>query len=77
MGDNERIVAGAGAIVAVAGGVWAVLIEIYLAITDVEYAKHDQSLYALFEFLNAGGWMPMLMIIIGGLLWFWLGYMED
>lgn len=53
----------------IAGGVFTAGLHIWLAATDLEYAKHDESLYAMWKFLSSWGWVAILLIVSGAIIW--------
>jgi len=62
-------VAFVGAIMAIIGIIWSVCLHFWLAWTDSEYAKHDESIYATFQYFAHGGWIAMILVIFGFILY--------
>jgi hypothetical protein len=58
-----------GILLIIAGAVGSAGLHYWLAFTDSEYAKHDESLYATIRFFTHGGWLPTILIIVGMLLY--------
>ena len=57
-----------GLFLAIVGGVWTAGLFLYLALSDPEFAKHSESLYALFEMIRHGGLFPMVMAFLGTII---------
>jgi len=72
-GDNMRTskvpIAGIGIVMIIIGAIWTTCLHFWLAFTDSEYAKHDESLYATISFFTHGGWLPTIIIMIGIILY--------
>jgi hypothetical protein len=58
-----------GGIVLIIGAIGSFCVHFSLALTDSEYAKHDESLYATFQYFAHGGWIFTILVIVGMLLW--------
>ena len=52
------------------GIILGIIITLTLAATDLEYAKHDDSLYATWQFLTHGGWLVILLGVGGVFMMF-------
>jgi len=63
--DSSSVMMVIGVIIFIIGVVWITALHFYLAIHDSEYAKHDDSLYATFQMLSHGGWIPIIMAFVG------------
>jgi len=54
-----------GFVLIIIGLVWVIGLTIYLAITDIEFAKHSESLYATIIVIKNWGLIPMVMMFAG------------
>lgn len=55
----------AGYLIIVAGAVMAVVIHVFCAFADPEYAKHDDSFYAFMVWIGNYGWIALTLFGIG------------
>jgi len=68
--DRNEALRTIGFALVIMGIILGIIIALTLAATDLEYAKHDDSLYATWQFLTHGGWLVILLGVGGVFMMF-------